>query len=75
MATEVSIIRKNVMKLARKAKPVEDLREAVLTEGGRLTDFGREVVSAAKKHGVKQALIADLFDISRSAVSQNYGKL
>jgi hypothetical protein len=75
MPTEVSIIRKNVIKLARKAKPVEDLREAVLTDGGRLTDFGRDVIAAAKKHGVRQALIADLFDISRSAVSQNYGKL
>lgn len=67
-------IRRLLKELEAQAAIAEDLRAVAKTEGGRLTDFGADLLAVARKHGVKQALMARLLAISAGAVSQHYNK-
>lgn len=68
------IIRSQVKVLEAAAEPLSLIRELAKTEGGRLTDYGKDFIAVQKKHGVKQALVAKMLDISAGAVSQHYNK-
>lgn len=68
------IIRGQVKQLEAEAGLVSELRVLAKTDGGRMTEFGREIISSAKKNGIQQAFIAKLLAISPGAVSQHYSK-
>lgn len=68
------IIRKQLRAIELKLALIDELRDLAKTEGGRMTDFGRALIAAAKDAGVKQAYVARLLEISPGAVSQHYNK-
>ena len=71
---DAKMVRRHLRNLEKNAGLVEEFRGLAKTEGGRLTPFGRGVLASAKSNGVKQAIVARLFDISAGAVSQHYNK-
>jgi hypothetical protein len=68
------LIRRQVRELESEAQLVSELRVLAKTDGGRMTDFGRDIITSAKENGVKQAFVAKLLAISPGAVSQHYSK-
>jgi hypothetical protein len=68
------IIRQQSRILEARADLITELRQHSLTEGGRLSLFGREFVRLAKQNELKQAFVAKLLGISNGAVSQHYNK-
>ncbi|ESQ92702.1 hypothetical protein ABAC460_02415 [Asticcacaulis sp. AC460] len=68
------IIRSQLKIIETEAGLLALLRIYAKTDGGRLTDFGRDLISSAKRSGIKQADIAKLLDLSPGAVSQHYNK-
>lgn len=68
------IIRKQLKVLEGQLELIEGLRDLAKTDGGRMTDFGRALIAAAKDANVKQAYVARLLEISPGAVSQHYNK-
>jgi hypothetical protein len=71
---EGKAIRKLVLALESKAAPIDEFRQAAKTEGGRMSDFGREILGAAKRNGVQQSLMARVLGITPGAVSQHYNR-
>jgi hypothetical protein len=74
MDSPARIIRKQLKVLEDWAAPLEVLREAAKTDGGRLTAYGREFIALNKRHGVRQVDVAKMLDITPGAVSQHYNK-
>ncbi len=68
------IIRGQIKVLEAAAEPLNQIRELAKTEGGRLTEYGKDFIAMQKKHGVKQSQVARMLDISAGAVSQHYNK-
>jgi len=68
------IIRKKLREMETQLSLLDSLRDEAKTEAGRMSAFGREVLQAAKKAGLKQALVAKLLEITPGAVSQHYAK-
>jgi predicted GNAT family N-acyltransferase len=68
------IIRRQVKILESDAELVAQLRLLAKTEGGHMTEFGREIIASAKDNSVKQAFVAKLLAISPGAVSQHYAR-
>lgn len=67
-------IRKQLKAIDAQLDLLVELRDLAKTDGGRMTSFGRALITAAKDAGVKQAFVARLLDISPGAVSQHYNK-
>lgn len=67
-------IRRLVKLLESEAGLVEELRAHAKTDGGRMTEFGRDFIACCRRADVKQAFVARLLDISAGAVSQHYSK-
>ncbi|MCW1431581.1 hypothetical protein [Novosphingobium sp. JCM 18896] len=68
------IIRKQLKAIEAELELVDGLRDLAKTEGGRMTEFGRALLVAAKDAEVKQSFMARLLGISPGAVSQHYNK-
>lgn len=65
-------VRRWIRELEGIREVIEQLRADAKTDGGKMTQFGRDVLWAAKKNGIKQAHMARLLDITPGAVSQHY---
>lgn len=74
MSETGKIIRKQLKVLEGAAGATEQLRAEAKKDSGRLTQFGRDLLAAAKKNGVQQAVMVRLLDVSAGAVSQHYAK-
>lgn len=68
------IIRKKLREMEGEIDLLDWFRDEAKTEGGRMSQFGRDVLQAAKNAGLKQAQIAKLLEITAGAVSQHYAK-
>jgi hypothetical protein len=68
------IIRKQLKAIEAELELVDSLRDLAKTEGGRMTEFGRALLAAAKDAEVKQSFMARLLNVSPGAVSQHYNK-
>lgn len=68
------IIRKQLKVMENEIGLLESLRDEAKTEGGRMTQFGRELIALAKAKGLKQSLVAKLLDITPGAVSHHYNR-
>jgi DNA-directed RNA polymerase specialized sigma24 family protein len=67
-------IRKPAAQLEADAVIGAALRELSKTASGRMTPFGRDIIEAARQHGIKQSEVARLLEISSGAVSQHYNR-
>ncbi len=67
-------IRRRLKEVEGALRLLEELREASKTDGGRMTEFGKAVLAAARDAGLKQSFMARLFEISPGAVSQHYNR-
>ena len=74
MNTQAKVIRRYLKEIESKAALIEIFRAHALSEGGRLTQFGRDVVVAGKNSNVKQSVLVELLGISASAISKRYGE-
>ena len=68
------IIRRQLKAIEGQLELLDTLRDLAKTDGGRMTEFGRALIAAAKDAEVKQAYVARLLEISPGAVSQHYSK-
>jgi len=68
------IIRKQLKVIELQLALLDEFRDLAKTEGGRMTEFGRAFIAAAKDAEVKQAFVARLLEISPGAVSQHFNK-
>ena len=66
------IIRAQVKELENQAELIELIRASSKTEGGRMTQSGREFIAWAKKWELRQTDVAKILDISAGAVSNHY---
>ncbi|MBC4018589.1 hypothetical protein [Siccirubricoccus deserti] len=65
-------VRRWIKQLEADQDVLKQLRADAKTEGGKLTQFGRDVLWAAKKNGIKRADMARLLDITQGAVTPYY---
>lgn len=72
MTTAGKQIRKLVQSLEREAATAAELREWALSDGGRLTAFGVELIELAKEHEIPQSVMARVLNLSASAISRRY---
>jgi hypothetical protein len=71
---EFRIIRRQLKAVESVVDLVQTLRDEGKSEGGKMTQFGREIIQICRKHNIKQSFVAKLFDITPGAVSQHYNK-
>jgi DNA-binding MarR family transcriptional regulator len=62
-------------RLEKDADLVISIRDAAKTDGGRLTQLGKDLLHALVNNDFPQTEIAKLLDITPSAVSQHAGKI
>jgi len=74
MSEPGNMIRLHLKSLERDVDSLAELRRLSKTEGGRLTDVGRDFLRFAKRMELKQSFVAKLLDITPGAVSQHYTK-
>jgi hypothetical protein len=67
-------IRRRLKEVEAALALLEGLRRAAKTDGGRMTEFGRALLAAARDAELKQSFVAKLLEISPGAVSQHYNK-
>ena len=53
---------------------VNMIRDSAKTDGGRLTEYGRNFIKLCNDNGWKQSDIARILEITPGAVSQNLNK-
>ena len=70
----VDIIRRQLRRIEGMQGVVEEIRAKGKTDGGRTTQFGRDIIQVCKAHNIKQSVVAKLFDVNPSAISQHYNK-
>ena len=68
------IIRKKLREMESEINVATWFVDETKTEGGRMSPFGREVLQAAKRAGLKQSQIAKFLKLTPGAVSQHYAK-
>lgn len=72
MSEPGNMIRQHLKSLELDVDLLAELRRLSKTEGGRLTDVGREFLRFARRMELKQSFVAKLIDITPGAVSQHY---
>ncbi|HAS87767.1 MAG TPA: hypothetical protein DCS48_00425 [Desulfovibrio sp.] len=70
----MSSLYSKIKDLEKDAEMIHTIRDLAKTEGGRLTEFGQNLIYTCAESDVKQADIARILDISPSAVNQHVTK-
>lgn len=71
----MATIREQLKKLEADANLVDTLRTMGKTDGGKLTEFGKDFVHACVKNKVQNSVVAKILDVTPSAISQWASKL
>lgn len=64
-----------VKKLEGEASQIEAIRVYAKTDGGRLNDFGRNMIHICLDAKIPQSEIAKILGVTDSAISQNVAKI
>lgn len=70
-----STFQKQIKALEDSRDLLESIRERAVSDGGRLTLFGQDLVHTFVKHGVSNGDTAKIIGVTTSAISQQAKKL
>jgi hypothetical protein len=71
----MATLHQQIRELEKDAELIRSIRASAKTDGGRLTQFGKDFLHACVNNGIPQSSISKLLDITSAAVSQNVAKL
>ena len=71
----MATIRQQLVKLEAEAELVDVIRSNGKSEGGKLTDFGKDFVHICIEHGIPNRDIAKILEVTPGAISQWATKL
>lgn len=71
----MATIRQQLEKLEAEAELVDIIRSRGKSEGGKLTDFGKDFVHICVEHGIPNGETAKILDVTTGAISQWATKL
>lgn len=71
----VSTFQKQIRELEAERDLLASIRERAVSEGGKLTTFGQDLVHTFLKHGFSNGDIAKIIGVTTSAISQRARKL
>lgn len=70
-----STFQKQIKELEADRDLLNAVRERAVSEGGRLTTFGQDLVHTCVKHGLPNGDIAKIVGVTTSAITQQAKKL
>ena len=72
---QIKQLQSAVKKLETTASQVETIRNYAKTDGGRLNDFGKNMIHICLEANMSQSDIAKILDVTDSAISQQVAKM
>ncbi len=71
----VSTFQKQIQELEAERDLLVSIRERAVSEGGKLTAFGQDLVHTCLKHGIPNGDTAKIIGVTTSAITQRAKKL
>lgn len=71
----MATLHQQITKLQESADMLEEIQAMAKTNGGRLTDFGKNLLHVCTENKMQVTKIAKLLNVTPAAVTQNQSKL